>query len=241
MPDALFAEPKLAEIYDLLDSPDRADLAPYLAIADEFHAHSVLDLGCGTGTFACRLAALGKEVVGVDPAVASLAVASRKAYANRVRWITGTAAQLKGVDVDLITMTGNVAQVFVLDEEWMATLRACRDALRPSGRLVFEVRDPAKEAWKRWNREQSYKTIEASDIGTVESWVELVNVQLPLVSFRHIFVFRKDGSVMTSESTLRFRTRSEITETLSRAGFTVEAVRDAPDRPGLEFVFLAHQ
>ena len=123
----------------------------------------------------------------------------------------------------------------------MATLRACRDALRPSGRLVFEVRDPAKEAWKRWNREQSYKTIEASDIGTVESWVELVNVQLPLVSFRHIFVFRKDGSVMTSESTLRFRTRSEIAETLSRAGFTVEAVRDAPDRPGLEFVFLAHQ
>jgi len=241
MPDALFAEPKLAEIYDLLDSPDRADLAPYLAIADEFHAHSVLDLGCGTGNLACRLAALGKEVIGVDPAVASLAVASRKAYANRVRWITGTAAQLKGVDVDLITMTGNVAQVFVLDEEWMATLRACRDALRPSGRLVFEVRDPAKEAWKRWNREQSYKTIEASDIGTVESWVELVNVQLPLVSFRHIFVFRKDGSVMTSESTLRFRTRSEITETLSRAGFTVEAVRDAPDRPGLEFVFLAHQ
>jgi len=241
IPDALFAEPKLAEIYDLLDSPDRADLAPYLAIADEFHAHSVLDLGCGTGNLACRLAALGKEVVGVDPAAASLAVAKQKASADRVRWITGTAAQLKGVDVDLITMTGNVAQVFVTDEEWMATLRACRDALRPSGRLVFEVRDPAKEAWKRWNREQSYKTIEASDIGTVESWVELVNVQLPLVSFRHIFVFRKDGSVMTSESTLRFRTRSEITETLSRAGFTVEAVRDAPDRPGLEFVFLAHQ
>jgi hypothetical protein len=40
MPDALFAEPKLAEIYDLLDSPDRPDLAPYLAIADEFGAHS---------------------------------------------------------------------------------------------------------------------------------------------------------------------------------------------------------
>ena len=29
--------------------------------------------------------------------------------------------------------------------------------------------------------------------------------------------------------------------TLSRAGFTVESVRDAPDRPGLEFVFLAHR
>jgi 2-polyprenyl-3-methyl-5-hydroxy-6-metoxy-1,4-benzoquinol methylase len=62
MPDALFAEPKLAEIYDLLDSPDRPDLAPYLAIADEFSAHSVIDLGCGTGTLACRFAELRFEV-----------------------------------------------------------------------------------------------------------------------------------------------------------------------------------
>ena len=46
---------------------------------------------------------------------------------------------------------------------------------------------------------------------------------------------------MTSESTLRFRTQSEIAETLSRAQLTVESVRDAPDRPGLEFVFIAHQ
>lgn len=239
MPDALFAEPRLAEIYDLLDSPDRADLAPYLAIADEFHAHSIIDLGCGTGTLACRLASRGFEVVGIDPATASLNVARRKASADRVRWISGTAAQLKGLHADLITMTGNVAQVFVTDEEWMTTLRACHDALRPGGRLVFETRDPGKEAWKGWNREQSYKTIEAPGIGTVESWAELINVQLPLVSFRHTFVFRKDESVMASESTLRFRSRSEIAETLSRAQFTVEAVRDAPDRPGLEFVFIA--
>jgi len=240
MPDAIFAEPKLAEIYDLLDSrPDRPDLAPYLAMADEFGARSVLDLGCGTGVLACHLAARGFEVVGIDPAVASLNVARRKEYADRVRWIAGTAEQLKGLHADLITMTGNVAQVFITDEEWMTTLRACRDALRPGGRLVFEVRDPAREAWKGWNREQTYQTIEAPGIGTIESWVELTNVQLPLVSFRYTFVFRKDGSVMTSESTLRFRTRSEVAEALSHAQLTVEAVRDAPDRPGLEFVFIA--
>jgi SAM-dependent methyltransferase len=240
IPDAIFAKPKLAEIYDLLDSPDRPDLAPYLAMADEFHAQSVIDLGCGTGTLACRFASLGKEVVGIDPAAASLNIAQRKAYADRVHWIIGTAAQLDELHADLITMTGNVAQVFITDEEWMATLRACHDALRPGGRLVFEVRDPNKEAWKGWNREQSYQTIEAPGIGIVESWVELMNVHLPLVSFRSTFVFRKDGSVMTSESTLRFRTRSEVTETLSHAQLTVESIREAPDRPGLEFVFIAH-
>lgn len=241
MPDALFAEPKLAEIYDFLDTPDRPDLAPYLAMADEFNAQAVIDLGCGTGTLACRMAALGKEVIGIDPAAASLDVAERKAFSDRVRWINGTAAQLDGLHADLITMTGNVAQVFVTDEEWMATLHACHDALHPGGRLVFETRDPAKEAWKGWNREQSYETIEAPGIGRVDSWAELVRVELPLVSFRHIFVFRKDGSVMASESTLRFRSRSEILDTLSRAQLTVESVRDAPDRPGLEFVFVARR
>src|SRR5258708_40034257 len=115
MPDAIFAEPKLAEIYDLLDSPDRPDLAPYLAIADEFNAHSVIDLGCGTGVFACRLAALGKEGVGIDPAAASLNVAKHKAYGDRVRWSTGTAAQLEGLHANLVTITGTVAQEFVTD------------------------------------------------------------------------------------------------------------------------------
>lgn len=241
MPDALFAEPRLAEIYDLLDHPDRPDLAPYLAMADEFNARSVIDLGCGTGVLACRLAACGKEVVGIDPAAASLEVAKRKAYADRVRWLVGTSAQLQGLRADLIIMTGNVAQVFVTDEEWMATISACREALNPDGRLVFEVRDPAKEAWKGWNREQSYQTIEAPGIGAVETWLELLHVQLPLVSFRHIFAFRKDGRVMTSESTLRFRTQAEIAASLSSAHLAQESVRDAPDRPGLEFVFLAHR
>jgi hypothetical protein len=170
-----------------------------------------------------------------------LDVAKRKAYADRVRWITGTAPNLHGLQADLITMTGNVAQVFVTDEEWMTTLRACHDALRPRGRLVLEVRDPAKEAWKGWNREETYKMVDVPGRGTIESWVELMDVQLPLVSFRHIFVFRADGRVMTSESTLRFRSASEIADTLSRAQLTVESVRDAPDRPGREFVFIAQR
>lgn len=241
MPDAVYAEPKIAELYDIFEGLDRPDLAPYLAMADEFHAHVVIDLGCGTGNLACRLAARGKEVVGIDPATASLSIAKRKADASLVRWITGTARQLQGLSADLIIMTGNVAQVFVTDEEWIETLRSCRDALRPHGRLVFETRDPDKEVWKSLNREQTYTKIEAPEIGTVESWVDWVNVQLPLVSFRSRYLFHKDGSTMTSESTLRFRTQSEVTETLSRAGLKVEAVRDAPDRPGQEFVFIAHQ
>lgn len=241
MPDALYAEPALAAIYDLLDIPEREDLAPYLAMADEFDAHTVIDLGCGTGVLACRFAARGKQVIGIDPAAASLEVAKSKAFAERVRWIHGAATQLQGLHTDLMTMTGNVAQVFVADEQWTATLRACHDALRPGGRLVFETRDPAKEAWKGWNRAQTYKAIDAPGIGVVDTWVDLLSVRLPLITFRHIFVFQQSSKVLTSDSTLRFRTQSEIADTLARARLTVESVRDAPDRPGRELVFVARR
>jgi ubiquinone/menaquinone biosynthesis C-methylase UbiE len=239
MVDRIFEEPRLADVYDLFDSAERPDLDPYIAMTDEFGAQSVIDIGCGTGMLSCRLAAFGKEVIGVDPAAASLKVASRKAYADRVRWFHGTAAMLTGLQVDLVMMTGNVAQVFVTDEEWMSTLRECRAVIRPGGRLVFEVRDPSKEAWKDWNREQSYQVIEAPEIGKVEKWVDLVDVQLPLVSFRQTFVFQRDGTVLTSDSTLRFRSQSEIIDSLFAANLPVEDIQEAPDRPGLEFVFIA--
>jgi hypothetical protein len=47
--------------------------------------------------------------------------------------------------------------------------------------------------------------------------------------------------VLTSESTLRFRERDEVVADLTATGFVVDEVRAAPDRPGLEFVFLAHR
>ena len=62
-----------------------------------------------------------------------------------------------------------------------------------------------------------------------------------LVSFRSVFVFAADGAVMTSHSTLRFRTRDEVVESLRDNDFVLEEARDAPDRPGLEFVFIARR
>jgi SAM-dependent methyltransferase len=238
MVDAIFSEPRLAAIYDCLDS-DRSDLDVYASIVDELAARSVVDLGCGTGTFACLLANRGKEVTAVDPAEASIAVAQGKAGAERVRWLVGRAESLPALGVDLVTMTGNVAQVFVTDDDWMSTLRASFAALRPGGHLVFEVRDPVREAWRDWNREESHRRVDVAGIGTVETWVELTGVQLPLVAFRGTFVFEVDGSVLTSESTLRFRSDTQVLKSLSDAGFIIREIRDAPDRPWQELVFIA--
>jgi 2-polyprenyl-3-methyl-5-hydroxy-6-metoxy-1,4-benzoquinol methylase len=77
MADAIFEDPRLARVYDPLD-PDRRDLDVYVDVATELGARSVLDVGCGTGTFACLLARRGVEVTAVDPAAASLEVARAK-------------------------------------------------------------------------------------------------------------------------------------------------------------------
>jgi len=238
--DAIFEEPRLAEIYDPLD-PDRSDLDAYAALADEFSAVTVLDVGCGTGTLACLLANQGLEVIAVDPAAASLAVARRKPGAAGVRWLHGDATALPALRADLAMMTGNVAQVFITGQEWAATLGAVREALRPGGRLVFESRDPAKQAWLEWNRDATYRRVVIPGTGLVETWTDLTSVQGSLVSFRMTFVFGSDGAVLTSDSTLRFRSRGELADSLAAAGLAVEEVRDAPDRPGREFVFITRR
>jgi SAM-dependent methyltransferase len=240
VPDAVFSNPRLARIYDPLD-PDRRDLDVYAAMAAEFAARTVLDVGCGTGTFACMLAGRGLDVTGVDPAAASLDVARAKPGAGAVRWVHGDATSLPPLQVDLATMTGNVAQVFITDDEWAATLRGVRAALRPGGRLVFEARDPARRAWLGWTREQSFTRTDIPGAGVVQSWHELTEVIGELVSFRSTAVFEIDGTVLTSDSTLRFRDRDEVAASLAATGYQLDEVRDAPDRPGLEFVFIARR
>ena len=238
MADALFAEKRLADIYDLLE-PDREDLVAYTAIVDEFDVGSVLDIGCGTGTFACLLALRGKSVTGIDPATASVDVARLKPGADRVQWLTGDASTLPPGPFDMVTMTGNVAQVFLTDVEWLSVLRSAHAALRRHGLLVFEVRDPDREGWRDWTRDRSARRLELPGFGVVDTWVDLTHVDPPFVSFRTTFIFDVDGAVLISNSTLRFRNRAEIEESLDSAGFVVRELRGAPDRPDLEFVFIA--
>jgi hypothetical protein len=85
----------------------------------------------------------------------------------------------------------------------------------------------------------SFRSTAIDGHGRVDSWVELVDVALPLVSFRWTFRFVDSGEVLTSDSTLRFRDRADIEATLRECGFDVVDVMDAPDRPGAEFVFVA--
>jgi SAM-dependent methyltransferase len=236
VPDAQYTDPRLAALYDPLEG-ERPDLDLYLAIAGELGARTALDVGCGTGTLAVLLAEAGLRVLGVDPAEASLAVARSRPGADRVDWLLGDAGTLPPLAVDLATMTGNVAQAILDEEDWIGALGGIRDALTPAGHLVFETRDPAARAWREWTPDRTRLVRDVPGVGRVEHWIELTDVSGPLVSFRSSYRF-PDGAVLTSDSTLRFRERDEIEETLRRLGYGPAEVRDAPDRPGLEFVVV---
>lgn len=182
------------------------------------------------------LASSGLDVVAVDPAGAMLDVARAKPGADRVRWIHGDATSVPSdVRVDLVTCTGNAAQAIVDDADWRRTLEGVHGLLAPDGHFVFETREPSVHAWESWNREQSYAVVDG-----MESWEEVTRVEGPLVTFDSTTVF-PDGTRVVATSTLRFRDRAEVEADLRSSGFSVLDVRDAPDRPGRELVFVARR
>lgn len=252
-----FDNPLSAAIYDTAEGR-RDDLDTYLGIVEELKAHSVIDIGCGTGTLAVQLAARGLSVIGVDPAGAMLDVARTKAGGDAVLWIHGTAETLtqtvgdrtngqadhsgqpRGyLPADMALMTGNVAQVFLTDEEWLATLRALHAALVPGGYLVFETRIPERRAWEEW-AQWSSSVYHVEGVGEVRDKFQVLEVDLPFVTFSADNTM-PDGSVVPNRSTLIFRSMPDLERTLGVSDFTIREVRDAPERPGREWVVVAQR
>ena len=236
--DPVFSDARLAKTYDDFDG-ERRDLIPYVDMIKKLKAQNVIDFGCGTGSLALLLEQESIDVVGVDPAAAMIDVAKSKPRADKVQWIVGGADQLTANSVDVVVMTGNTAQAIVEPTLWDDTLKGIHSALRTNGHLVFETRNPDFQAWEEWNKETSFRSITIGGVGLVDGWVELIKVASPLVSFRWTYVFHKDNTTVTSDSTIRFRTVEELKRDLTKHGFVIEDIREAPDRPGKEHVVIA--
>ncbi|GAA1235088.1 class I SAM-dependent methyltransferase [Oryzihumus leptocrescens] len=223
MADELYADPRLVALYDAWNG-GRWDVEHYVSLARTLAARRIVDVGCGTGTLAIELAEQADHVTGLDPAAGMLHAARAKPGAEAVTWVQGTAADLPGSAFDLAVMTGHVAQVFVTEVQWAATLGQLSRVLAPGGVLAFETRNPAAQAWRRWTPEGSRE--EAVIAGRrVESWHEVTEVGEATVSFTtHHLLGADPAEHVESRSTLAFRDLPTLERTLEAAGFSVETV-----------------
>lgn len=179
--DAEFNDPRLVEVYDA-DCVSTRDDDYFAALLDETCGNRVLDVGCGTGRLALRLAAAGHTVTGIDPSAAALSAAQSKAGAGCVTWMHGSVEAAAEGAFDVALMTGHVSQFLLREGEWVGALRAIRRALRSRGRLAFHAYDPSARIWERWNARDSRRQVAIKD-GLVSIWTEVTNLDDDTVSF----------------------------------------------------------
>jgi len=87
--NALYSDARLVSLYDLLNSGDLDHRFYAERIGNQ--PKQVLDLGCGTGTFAVRMATAGHRVTAVDPSEMMVSYGRRRRGAAAVQWIVGDA------------------------------------------------------------------------------------------------------------------------------------------------------
>ncbi|MFJ3756839.1 class I SAM-dependent methyltransferase [Streptomyces sp. NPDC090080] len=220
MVDHSFADLSLAALYDRLNPWGPGDDF-YLDLV--MAAGSVLDVGCGTGRLLRRAREAGHEgrLAGLDPAAAML-VQGRRAEPG-VEWILGDLRTRlwDGAGFDLVVMTGHAFQVLLGDEEVRTALAAVRRALTPTGRFVFETRNPGARAWERWTPDRVYDVTDA-DGRAIRVWHEVEGAP---AGERVTFTETYDGSPWPEprvcRATLRFLGPESLAGFLADAGLRI--------------------
>lgn len=224
-PDQQFSDQKLADLYDLGNAGSE-DRDFYLSLVGET-PERILDLGCGTGLLCLAYAARGHDVTGLDPAAAMLNVARRAPGADRVNWIMGQAETFQSdARFDLIIMTGHAFQVLLTDDQVAATMRTMARYLAPGGRAVFESRNPNLDWDAIWVRDYTMPT----DQGPVRAVRRMISTERApdYLAFAWDYHFGED--VVTSDSTVRFMTHTQIIEAGSKAGLKLSELFGDWDR-----------
>lgn len=212
----VYEEARLASLYDYFNPCDHQDDF-YLAQARRLGG-PVLDLGCGTGRLAVRIAEDGLRVVGAEPASGMIGVARSRLGRDRVKWM-----QTSGQDLDLcerfslIYMTGHAFQAVLSDEDAGALLRNVANHLEPEGRFIFETRNPLDRAWLRWTGDRA--AVQTTEHGRIQESYEVAGDGIDgLVSVTHHIWLLDRGGEPIGRSRLRFPAKDHLEALFEAAG-----------------------
>ena len=150
--DPLYSE--FAEQYDVRFPGQTSigvdgDIAFYTRLAGEANG-PVVEIAVGTGRVAIPMVLAGVQVLGLDLSPQMLAIARRKATERAVERELGLAvADMRSFALSrpaaLITIPARAFMHNLTTDDQLATLAACRAALRPGGRLALNIFNPNLE------------------------------------------------------------------------------------------------
>jgi SAM-dependent methyltransferase len=141
---------RIAEGYD--DSLPAHVVEHYLAKRTRFVVEhcprgSALDVGCGTGALAARLADEGYDMVGVDPSDGMLRVLEQRT--GKVRGVRGSGTSLEFPDdtFDLVYCVAVMHHIAAADDV-RRTLSEMVRVTRPGGRVLVWDHNPRNPYWR---------------------------------------------------------------------------------------------
>lgn len=129
-----------AELYDISVPNWEGEIDFYreLARQGQTRGQAILEIACGTGRVAIRLAQQGAQVVGTDLSEEMLEIARGKS--EEVRWLQGDMRALDlGETFGLIIVPGHSFQFMLTPEDQVKALESFKGHLTPDGVLVIHL------------------------------------------------------------------------------------------------------
>jgi len=142
-----------------------AELLPGVLAKLRVRPHQVLDLPCGEGTFAIRMAKRGYRTTGVDRSSAMLRLGRRKAREARlsVRFIESDVRSLRfHEEFDLAASWYDSLNYLLTLSDLKKTFACVFRALQTGGYFLFDVNTPGTLS-KGWQRHPSFVEVDTKD------------------------------------------------------------------------------
>ncbi|WP_339149808.1 MULTISPECIES: class I SAM-dependent methyltransferase [unclassified Sutcliffiella] len=180
------------------------------------------DLGCGTGRLTSHFAKANYHISAIDPNEEAIVHAKNKEYPGDVSWIVGDSSYLQTSTYDAVTMTANVAQVFLTDKSWQHVISDVYRALKPGGSFIFDSRNPLAKEWEKWEIDKTPDVATNQVSGEpLEIWTEYEGFIEDVYTFYETVKNPRTNEVIVQEKMqLKFRTQEEFYKSLQQVGFS---------------------
>jgi len=210
---------------DLTDERSEAEVASLVELLELDSPQKILDLACGFGRHANRLAALGHAVTGIDLTPGFLEIARVQAAAM------GVHVDYRQGDMRQIDFREEFDRVLLLftsfgyfeDDENARVMEAIARALKPGGLLRFDIA----------NRDVVVKNLPAAEVVDKGADLMINRLSFDMLTgrFHNRRIVIRDGVRKDKPFSIRLYNATEIRDLLNRAGLEIHKMVGYSGRP----------